>query len=187
GGRAGSAAAVASACRCGDVAAGDAEAGGVFVGGLEDRQQLAGGLVGGAVVFEDAAAGDGEGGLVLARSRWSRWEGGGGGGGGGGRGEAVGANRWWGRRGRARETGAGRGGAQGCQHGLLGDVVDVGDGAAGNPRGEQDAPVVGGHPGQVGGRGSGVRGEAHPEHRHHDVGAVVGGGERPPPAGPEGT
>src|SRR4029453_2180954 len=74
GGRAGSGGACASACRCGDGAAGDAEAGGVFVGGLGDRQQLAGGLGGGAVVFEDAAVGDGEGWLALARSRWSRGE-----------------------------------------------------------------------------------------------------------------
>jgi hypothetical protein len=54
-------AAVASAGCRGDVAAGDAEAGGVFVCGFEDREQLGVGLVCGAVLFEDLAAGDGEG------------------------------------------------------------------------------------------------------------------------------
>jgi hypothetical protein len=56
-----SAAAVASAGCRGDVAAGDAEAGGVFVCGFEDGEQLRGGLVGGAVLFKYLAAGDGEG------------------------------------------------------------------------------------------------------------------------------
>jgi hypothetical protein len=39
--------------------AADAEAGGIFVSGFEDREQLRGGLVCAAVLFEDLETGDG--------------------------------------------------------------------------------------------------------------------------------